>query len=91
MVFLRNPIVRGCIAGLLAVLLLGSLLYHRAGLQEARRELAYDISSNTWYINELIFETVRLQQALADVALENATMQDAQVQPVDHGADRRVF
>ncbi len=79
MLSLKNPVTRGCIAGILSALLLGSLLMHRAELQQARRELAYNISSNTWYVNELILETVRLQQALADVALENSTIGDAQV------------
>ena len=76
---LKNPVTRGCVAGFLAVLLLGSLLMHRAELQQARRELAYNISSNTWYVNELILETVRLQQALADVALGNTTIETARV------------
>ncbi len=76
---LKNPVTRGCIAGTLSALLLGSLLFHRAELQQARREMAYNISSNTWYVNELILETVRLQQALADVALDNTTIENAQV------------
>ncbi len=76
---LKNPVTRGFIAGILSALLLGSLLAHRAELQEARRELAYNISSNTWYVNELILETVRLQQALADVALGNTTITDTRV------------
>lgn len=75
----KSPVTRGCIAGVLSVLLLGSLLMHRAELRQAQRELAFDISSNTWYVNELILETVRLQQALADVALENSTIEDAQI------------
>lgn len=41
--------------------------------------MAYNISSNTWYVNELILETVRLQQSLADVALGNKTVEDARV------------
>lgn len=76
---LNNPVTRGFIAGILSALLLGSLLMHRAELQEARRELAFNISSNTWYVNELILETVRLQQALADVALSNATIEDTRI------------
>lgn len=79
MLSLRNPVTRGCIAGILSTLLLGSLLMHRAELQQERRELAYNISSNTWYVNELILETVRLQQALADIALGNTSIDDAQV------------
>lgn len=76
---LKNPVTRGFIAGILSALLLGSLLAHRAELQEARRELAFNISSNTWYVNELILETVRLQQALADVALGNTKIEEARV------------
>jgi signal transduction histidine kinase/CheY-like chemotaxis protein len=52
---------------------------HRAELREARQELAFNISSNTWYVNELILETVRLQQALADVALGNTTIENARI------------
>ncbi len=76
---LSSIFVRGVLVIALLGVLLGAMFNHRRAEEQAQADIAFGAASNTWYINELVYETARLEIALANLELADGSLEDVQL------------